>query len=215
LKEVIILKLDQLSVRDFIHELSSAKAAPGGGSVAALCGALGAALSAMVSRLTKGREKFKDMWKTMEEIQQKADDLAGLFLNLVQKDTDTYQQVMAAIKLPRETDEGKASRQAAIEESMKKATAVPLEILRASEKLIGITKKVVECGNPVALSDAGGALQLARTSGAIAAYNVRINLARIEDEKFVAEHRREVDETLERMETLFSKVDGYMNAHLS
>jgi len=208
------LKLGQLSIHDFVNELSSANAAPGGGSAAALCGALGAALSAMVSRLTKGREKFKDMWETMEEVQQKADDLAGLFLNLAQKDTDTYQQVMAAIKLPKETDEEKASRQAAIEESMKKATAIPLEILRASEKLIRIAEKAVEFGNPVALSDAGGALQLARSSGAIAAYNVRINLARITDKKFVAEHRREVYETLERMETLFSKVDGYVNSHL-
>lgn len=208
------MKLEQLSIHDFVNELSSANAAPGGGSAAALCGALGAALSAMVSRLTKGREKFKDMWETMEEVQQKADDLAGLFLNLVQKDTDTYQQVMAAIKLPKETDKEKASRQAAIEESMKKATAIPLETLRASEKLIRIAEKAVECGNPVALSDAGGALQLARTAGAIAAYNVRINLARITDKKFVAEHRREVYETLERMETLFSKVDGYVNSHL-
>jgi len=208
------LKLDQLSVHDFVNELGSANAAPGGGTAAALSGALGAALSAMVSRLTKGRERFKEMWETMEEVQQEADDLAGNFLNLVQKDTDAYKQVMAAIKLPKETDQEKISRQAAIEESMKKAAAVPLESLRASEKLIRIAEKAIKLGNPVALSDAGGALQLARASGAIAAYNVRINLAQITDKAFVVEHKREVDETLERMEALFSKVDGYMNSHL-
>jgi len=209
------LKLNQLSISDFIHELSSAKAAPGGGSVAALCGALGAALSAMVSRLTKGRERFKDIWDTMEKVKEEADDLAGHFLGLVQEDTDTYQQVMAAIKLPKETDEEKESRQAAIEESMKRATAVPMETLRASERLIQLAQEAVEQGNPVALSDAGGALQLARATGAIAAYNVRINLARIIDKKFVAGHNKEVDETLERMGTLFSRVDGYVNAHLA
>lgn len=209
------MKLNQLSISDFIHELSSAKAAPGGGSVAALCGALGAALSAMVSRLTKGRERFKDIWDTMEKVKEEADDLAGHFLGLVQEDTDTYQQVMAAIKLPKETDEEKESRQAAIEESMKRATAVPMETLRASERLIQLAQEAVEQGNPVALSDAGGALQLARATGAIAAYNVRINLARIIDKKFVAGHNKEVDETLERMGTLFSRVDGYVNAHLA
>lgn len=208
------MKLQQLSIHDFVNELSSANAAPGGGSAAALCGALGAALSAMVSKLTTGRERFKDIWKTMQEIRQESDELAVHFLNLAQEDTDTYKQVMEAIKLPQENDKEKASRHTAIEKSMKKATIIPLETLRASEKLIRIAQKVVEGGNPVAISDAGGALQLARTAGAIAAYNVRINLARITDKNFVAEHKREVDHTLKRMETLFSKVDEYINAHL-
>jgi methenyltetrahydrofolate cyclohydrolase len=208
------LKLEQLSIHDFVHELSSANAAPGGGSAAALCGALGAALSAMVSKLTTGRARFEDIWKTMQEIRQESDELALHFLNLAQEDADTYKQVIDAIKLPQENDEEKASRQTAIEKSMKKATVIPLETLRASEKLIQIAQKAVEGGNPVAISDAGGALQLARTAGAIAAYNVRINLARIRDKNFVAEHKREVDHTLKRLETLFSKVDEYINAHL-
>ena len=212
--EEIVLELDQMSIRDFVQELSSANAAPGGGSVAALCGALGAALSAMVSGLTMGREELKDAWEIMEEVKQSADDLAARFLTLVQEDTDAYLQVMAALRLPKETHEQKASRKTAIEESMKRSTRIPLETLRASGKLIRIAQQAVERGNPVAITDAGGAVHLARTAGAIAAYNVRINLSRIKDETFVSEHKKEVDETLKQMEALFAEVDGYINAQL-
>lgn len=210
-----MLKLEQLSVHDFILELSSVSAAPGGGSVAALCGALGAGLSAMVSRLTKGRGKLKDNREPMEEFKRASDDLARRFLMLVQEDTDAYQQVMAALKLPKEREEQKASRQVAIDESMKRAARVPLETLRTSEKLINIAKDVVEQGNPIAITDAGAAVHLARTAGAIAAYNVRINLSNIKDEKFCSEYKKKVDETLKRMEILFAEVTGYVNAQLA
>lgn len=208
------MKLDQLSIRDFVKELSSADATPGGGSVAALCGALGAALSGMVSELTKGREKFRDIWETMEEVKQSADLLTVRFLTLVQEDTDAYQEVIATLKLPKETEEQKASQQAAMQGAMKKAATVPLETLRASEKLIHIAKKAVEQGNPIAITDAGAAVYLARAAGAIAAYNVRINLSGIKDEKFCLEYTKEVDERLERLEAILDEMDGYMDAQL-
>jgi formiminotetrahydrofolate cyclodeaminase len=208
------LKLDQLSVRDFIKELGSDSPTPGGGSVAALCGALGAALSAMVSKLTVGREKFNQTQESMEEVKKTADELVARFLELVQEDTDAYQKVMAAFELPKETEEHKASRQAAIEEAMKRAATVPLETLRASERLMGIAREAIRGGNPNAITDAGAAVQLANATAVVASYNVRINLSRIRDKAFVAACEKEVDETFKRLETLFADVDGNANIYL-
>ena len=208
------MKLDQLSIRDFVRELGSDNPTPGGGSVAALCGALGAALSAMVSGLTVDREKFKETWPSMEEVKKTADDLVARFLDLVQEDSDAYQKVTAAFELPKETEEQNASRQAAIEEAMKWAATIPLETLRASERLVGIAREAVRGGNPNAITDAGAAVQLANATAVVASYNVRINLSRIKDEAFVAASEKEVDETLKRLETLFADVDGNANIYL-
>jgi formiminotetrahydrofolate cyclodeaminase len=209
------VKLDQLSVRDFVKELSSGNPTPGGGSVAALCGALGAALSSMVANLTVEREKYKQTWKSMEEVRETAEDLSERFLGLMQEDSDTYHKVMAAFELPRETEEQKALRQAAIEEAMKKAAAVPLETLRASEKLIRAARDAVRGGNPNAITDAAAAVQLANTTAVVASYNVQINISRIKDQAFVERCEKEVTEILKRQEVLISDVDGSANIYLT
>ena len=208
------MKLDQLSVREFITELSSGNPTPGGGSVAALCGALGAALSAMVASLTVEREKYEQTWKSMEEVKKEAANLSARFLELMQEDSDTYQKVMEAFELPRETDDQQASRQAAIEEAMKKAATVPLETLRASERLIRAARKAVQGGNPNAITDAGAAVQLANATAVVASYNVQINISRIKDQAFVAKCEKEVTEILKRQEALISDVDGSANIYL-
>jgi formiminotetrahydrofolate cyclodeaminase len=208
------VNLDQLSVREFINDLSSGNPTPGGGSVAALCGALGAALSTMVANLTVGREKYGQTLKSMEEVRMTAATLSTRFLALMQEDSDTYQKVMAAFKLPRETDGQKASRQAAIEEAMKKAAAVPLETLRASEELIRVARDAVRGGNPNAITDAAAAVQLANTTAVVASYNVQINISRIKDQAFVSKCEKEVTEILKRQEALLSDVDGSANIYL-
>jgi formiminotetrahydrofolate cyclodeaminase len=210
----VVVKLDELTVQDFVRELSSANPTPGGGSVAALCGALGAALSAMVSRLTVGNERFKKAWSSMEEGMGAADELSGRFLELVQEDSDAYQGVMAAFQLPQETDTQRSSREVAVEEAMKKAATVPLQTLRAAEKLIHLAREAVQQGNPNAITDAGAALQLAGTTAAVAEYNVRINLSRIKNEAFIAECEKEVDDTLKRIGALVADVEGNANIHL-
>jgi formiminotetrahydrofolate cyclodeaminase len=208
------LKLENLSIRDFTEELGSANPTPGGGSAAALCGALGAALSAMVSKLTLGKEKYSEVWQSMGAVQQAAGLMARHFLELVQRDSDAYQTVMAAFNLPRETEEEKGARHKAIQEATKNAARVPLETLRTSEKLIVLTKEAVERGNPNTLTDAGAALQLARTAAVVAAYNVRINLPGLQDEEFVTTCKEELEGALQRIETLFLEVDGYIEAKL-
>jgi len=213
-KEGIVLKLVELSVRDFVHELSSAAATPGGGSVAALCGALSAALSAMVAGLTRGKEKFNDRWASMEGITSRAGRLREHFLDLVQQDTDAYEEAMASLKLPRETDEQVVLRRKAFQASLRKAAEVPLETLRASEELMEIAQQAVEQGEPITITDAGAAVQLVYAAGVIAAYNVRINLSQIEDEGFRLECSREVEERLTRLKARFDDTEGYLKDKL-
>ena len=208
------MKLDELSVRDFIDELSFAKATPGGGSVAALCGALGAALSAMVAGLTGAKEKFKDRWATMAEIKRKANLLRTHFLGLVQEDTDAYQEVVAALKLPRKTEQQRSSRGEALQAALKKAATVPLETLRASEGLMEIAQQAVEQGDPITVTDAGAAVHLAYTAGQIAAYNVRVNLSQIEDEGFRLECSREVEDRLTRLKARFAEMEDRLDTKL-
>ena len=100
------------------------------------------------------------------------------------------------------------------QEASKNAAKVPLETLRTSEKLIVLTKEAVERGNPNTLTDAGAALQLARTAAVVAAYNVRINLPGLQDEEFVTVCKEEVEEALQRVQTLFQEVNGYIDARL-
>ncbi len=208
------MKLDHLSLRNFVQELSSASATPGGGSAAALCGAMGAALSAMVARFTGGREKFRDGWERMEGIKQGSDELAERFLALVQEDTDAYQEVIAARRLPKETEDDTRIRREALQRAVRKASIVPLETLRASERLIQMAKEAVEQGNPNTLTDAAAAVHLAHGAATVAAYNVRINLSDITDDAFVEGCRREVEEILVRMEALLAEADRYVNARL-
>jgi glutamate formiminotransferase/formiminotetrahydrofolate cyclodeaminase len=203
-----------MSLSDFVAELGSDTPAPGGGSAAALCGALGAALSAMVSRLTLGRQKYRDAWQSMEKVQQGSEHLSDHFLWLVQEDTDAYNEVLAAVKLPKETEEQKTSRNEALQAASKRAAEIPLYTLRAAEELVLVAKEAVERGNPNTFTDAGAAVQLARTAAIVASYNVQINLPGIRDKKFVEDSKREVEETLFRINSLSAEVNGYVNIQL-
>jgi formiminotetrahydrofolate cyclodeaminase len=213
--EGFVLRLDQLTVREFIEELGSGSATPGGGSAAALCGAMGAALSAMVAKFTGGREKFRDVWAKMEGIEQGSEELARHFLALAQEDTDAYREVLSALRLPKEAEEEKAIRGEALQKALKEASRVPLETLRLSERLIGIAREAVEQGNPETVTDAAGAVHLAHAAATVAAYNVRINLSRLKDDAFVEGCKREVGEILERVEVLRAKADRFVNAQLA
>jgi formiminotetrahydrofolate cyclodeaminase len=206
--------LQDMSVKEFIAELGSESPAPGGGSVAALCGSLGSALAHMVSNLTLGKDKYKLSWETMEEVRSKAQELSNEFIGLMQEDTDAYNQVVAAFKLPKETSEEKSLRQEAIQNAMKQAAQVPLNSLQAAEKLIHLAKKAVEQGNPNALTDAGAAVHMARSAAEVAAYNVRINLPGIKDENFRAECKKSVDDILARINFLFSQVHEHIDQQL-
>ena len=150
----------------------------------------------------------------MEGIKQGSDELAERFLALIQEDTDAYQEVLKALRLPKEVEEEKAVRQEALQNAMKKASSVPLETLRVSERLIQMAKGAVEQGNPTTVTDAAAAVHLASAAATVAAYNVRTNLSSLKDDVFVDGCKREVEEILERIEALLAEADGYVNTQL-
>ena len=111
------MKFEEMTVGAFIDELASNSPAPGGGSVAALCGSLASGLTAMVGNLTIGKEKYKDNWETMEKVFKESETLRASFVKLMNDDTDSFNIFMAAMKMPKDTDEQKAARKAAMAEA--------------------------------------------------------------------------------------------------
>lgn len=209
------MKLADLAVSEFVRELASVSPAPGGGSVAALCAGLSAALCAMVARLTLGKEKYRAGWQDMETLIQQADPLAERFVVLMDADTDAYNQVVAAMRLPRETVEEKAVRKTAMELASRKAAEVPLETLKNTLKLADYVNVAVEKGNVNCITDAGTAAQLVRTAAYAAAYNVRINLGGITDPVFVENCRGEVNRILTNINASIDEVEQKVDSALS
>lgn len=192
--------LNRLTVTEFLEELASAQPVPGGGTVAALAGALAAALTTMVARLTLGKEKFQDRHLLMASIEQRAQKRLLTFQALLQQDTDAYQAVVESFRLPKKTDEEKAQRAAAMEKAFQEAAQVPLETLATLDELMDDAAHALRSGNPNAASDAGAAVQLIRAAAAIAAYNVWINLKSLRDETFRTDAGKKVRTALERIE---------------
>jgi methenyltetrahydrofolate cyclohydrolase len=187
--------LTTLTIEEFAGRAADAtpKPWPGGGSVAALCGALSAALCAMVGRLTLGKEKYREAWEEMEEVRDKADDLRVRLLSLINRDADAYDRIAACLAMPKATEEEREARRDAIQKATKEAAQVPLETLRAISDLTRLVENAIEKGNPNCLSDAAVACQAARAGAWGATYNVWINLGGISDKDFSASLRKEVD----------------------
>lgn len=173
-----------LNLRGFANELSMDSPAPGGGSTAALCGALSAALSAMVSNLTVGKKEYEDVQIKIKDLATHGQALKDQLLHDVDADTVAFNSVMTAMRMKNKTDEQKKARAAAIEETSKKATLVPLEVLEKCVEALNLAKEVVLSGNKNSISDAGVAGLTAQAGAEGAFYNVRINLPDIQDEKF-------------------------------
>lgn len=186
--------LKNLSVEEFVSVTASDAPAPGGGSVAALAGALGAALAEMVTNLTIGKEKYADVEAEMKELSAKAAEVRNELIEGIQKDTESFNQYMAALKLPKGTDEEKAVRREAMQNGLKAAAKVPLEVAETAAKIFPIAEVVVKRGNSNAVTDGLVAAMMARTAVIGALFNVKINLGSIKDEAFVAELAAKVAE---------------------
>ncbi len=184
------------TLQTFLDELASAAPTPGGGGAAALVGAMGAALVSMVCNLTIGKEKFASVELPLKDILTKAESLRIQLTRMMAEDVVAFDTVMAAYRLPKNTDEEKAARTAAIQEASKKATLVPLAAAHACAEVIDLCRPVTEMGNPNVVSDAGVAVLCAQAGLKSAALNVLINLGAIKDEIFVAQHRAELDQIL-------------------
>ncbi len=172
------------SVQDFITELAADSAAPGGGSAAALAGCLGAALTKMVCNLSLDEEKFGAVLPEIEAIRVQATGLLVKLTRAVDEDATAFNEVMAAYKLPKTTEDEKTARLAAIQQSMKKAALLPLEVAGDCLAVLKLAGRILPIGNANAASDAAvsGLMAYAALQGAI--YNVKINLGSIKDADF-------------------------------
>ena len=160
----------------FLEALASAAPTPGGGSAAAHAGALAAALVAMVGRLTQGKKKYADVESQIAELVQKADGLRASFVQAVDKDATAFEAVMAALKLPKGTEDQRKVRKAGVEEATLEAARQPLEVARQATDCLRLASLAARLGNTNAISDAGTAAALARASLAGAGMNVRTNV---------------------------------------
>ena len=188
--------LTELTIKDFISKVISNDPVPGGGSVSALNGALAAALSAMVANLTVGRKKYVEVNDLMQELSARFEKLSQKLTEDVDRDSDAYNRVFAAFKLPKETDEEKQVRSEAIQRETKYAAQVPMEVARAVYEVLPQIDAIAQKGNSNAVTDACVSMMCARTAILGALLNVRINLTSIKDEAFVNAMREEAD-TLE------------------
>ena len=187
-------RFSELPVSAFLDDLASGAPVPGGGAGAALAGATGAALVAMVCNLTIGREKYQTVESEMREAAARLDGLRRRLVDLLEADTLVYARVMAAYKLPRATAEEKAARTAEIQDAMKAASEVPQEMARVCRDVLAATPAVAMNGNVAAVSDAGVGAELACAALESAALNVTINLGSIKDSAFVATRGAELAE---------------------
>lgn len=179
--------LMELRVGQFVDSLASDAPAPGGGSASALAAALAAGLIEMVARLTQGREEYAESQVEMKAVLNAAGPIRLELSDLVDRDTQAFNSVMAAMRLPRGTEEEKTTRRVAIQEATKEATQVPLRVAELACELLALARVVAQKGNPNAVTDAGVAGRLALAAAEGAGLNVAINLPSIRDEAYRTE----------------------------
>jgi glutamate formiminotransferase/formiminotetrahydrofolate cyclodeaminase len=207
-------RLASLTVDGFCDLLASDAPAPGGGSVAALAASMAAGLASMVAALTYGKKGYAEHNAAMEEIGAAAQALKDTLLAAVDADTEAFDRVMAAFRLPKGTDEQKAERARAVEEASKGATLVPLSVLETCPRVLELVAQVAEKGNQNSLSDAGVGGLMARAGAYGTYYNVLINLKGIEDAPWKAEIRARADAALRAADELGVRVQESVLAKL-
>jgi glutamate formiminotransferase/formiminotetrahydrofolate cyclodeaminase len=188
--------------KEFVEELSTNSPAPGGGSVSALAGALGAALSSMVAALSHEKKELLDLKPEMDEIGIEAQNLKDRLSFLVDEDTNAFNKVMDANRLSATNDEEQSAKNQAIEIANKYAIEIPLETAKKCFRVIELADTLVEKGNPNSVSDAGVAAEVALAGVSGACMNVLINLTSVEDDSYCDDMRNKVEEIMEKAESL-------------
>jgi len=186
------MALTDLSIKEFLVKTASNSPVPGGGSIAALSAAVAASLSEMVARLTIGKDGYDAFEEDMKKIAEDAADYRNKLIKDIDRDSNAYNNVMAAFKLPKATEQEQKNRKRAIQEALKSASLVPLEVAKDAFKIIELAEKVVRYGNENAVTDGAVAVMMARTAVLSALYNVKINLISIKDLDFIEKVRKEI-----------------------
>lgn len=186
------------TVADFLDALASSEPTPGGGSTAALAGALAAGLVSMVCQLTIGKRRFRDVEAALQEILAQAEALRQRMGELMERDAAAYTSVMGAYRLPNHTPEEQQHRQSVMQKALEEATLVPLEIAEGCAQILELALPAAELGNPWAVSDAGAAALLAEAALYAALLNVHINLRNQQDTPLAADARHRMDDLTAR-----------------
>ena len=184
------MELKEMSVAEMAAMTASNSPAPGGGSIAAMTGAFSAALSAMVASLTIGKKAYADVKDEMQEVIDKAEELRLELLDAIQKDSESFDAFIAALGMPKDTDEEKAARTAAMQKSLKEAAEVPYQTAVTAARVMPLAEIVVQKGNAKAVTDGLVSAMMARTAVRSALLNVRINLESINDAAYVADMQK-------------------------
>ena len=194
------------SIESFVQDLNSTKPMPGGGSAAAICGAMGVALAGMSAHMTAGKKKYVTVESKMQEIITASEILQAEMLAMAREDADMYSLVLQAYKLPNATAEEEERRKQAIEEASKSAVIASLKVTGACVRIMKLAYTTVVEGNQMMVTDGSASVLLARACQQVAAYNVRINLRGVNDPSAAAEagqllgrHLSEGEELKERV----------------
>src|SRR5437764_2705202 len=207
--------LVKMNLREFCNETLSDSPAPGGGSVAALMGALGASLGGMVANLSAGRRGWDDKLEYFSKWAVKAQNLKDELLALVDEDTAAFNKVMDAFGLPKQSAEEKAARTTAIQSATKYAAEIPLKVMETSSKSYELLAEMAEKGNPNSISDVGVGIYATRACIDGAALNVRINLAALKDGKFKSDLQKKVRRLQADSESEFKKIAQIVQSKLT
>ena len=191
-----VKKLVDLTTKEFAHETSRESPAPGGGTIAAYMGALGAALGTMVANLSSHKPGWDDQWEKFSQWADRGQELMAELLHLVDEDTEAFNRIMTAFGLPKKTDEDKAARSQAIQEATLYAAQVPLHTMQASLRAFDICRAMAEEGNPNSVSDAGVGALAARAAVLGAGLNVKINAGSLKDRDMAGRLIAEADELI-------------------
>jgi formiminotetrahydrofolate cyclodeaminase len=203
------------SLKQFLAEAASSAPTPGGGSVAAVCGSLAAAMVSMVANLTIGKEKYKDVEVEMHEMSSETAALLERLERLVAADMEAFSGFMAVFKLPKDSDEQKAERARRMQEALVKATDTPLAIAETCMRIIELAGEAALKGNKGAVSDAGVAAFLAEAALNAALLNVDINVPSIKDNAYVEQATRKRRELTRQAADLKDKAVAAVTARLA
>lgn len=184
---------NHMTIEQFLDKLASASPTPGGGSAAALSGAFGAALAAMVCRLTIGRKNYQNVSAEFEALLPRAESLRAELLQLTKQDAEAYDRVMAAYRLPKATEAEKSARTAVIQDALKGAAEIPLRVATVCAELLELSQAASTRGNKNAASDAGASALMVEAGLRAALLNVEINLGLIQDADFVSQTRNAIE----------------------
>jgi formiminotetrahydrofolate cyclodeaminase len=208
-------QIKDTAIEPFLDQLASSAATPGGGSAAAIIGAMGAALVGMVCNLTIGKKKYADVEGEMKDVLAKTEALRKQLTGMIQDDVKAFDAVMAAYGMPKETDADKAARDKAIQAALKLATDVPLACARAAREVIDLAAIASDKGNLNVISDAGVGVLAGYAALRSAALNVFTNARMITDKTFAEAKLKELNELLAGAEGTTEKAYGVVKGKVS